>query len=143
MGKDSEREDVLNNIGIRLVHIKNSHLFTSVGSGHAYVYTVARNEIRRYLAQRKNRPPCMPLPEDIPEDGPDPELEELKEIVRKCVGQLPAPYQLVITLFMQGYTGADIATMTGICERTQWQYRAKGFQLLRDCLERHGVDAKE
>jgi RNA polymerase sigma-70 factor (ECF subfamily) len=106
----------------------------------AWVCTVARNAAIDHLRRRRRRPVHEPLGE-IPSNGLDAAGEESRAaLVLAQLQRLPVAYRETLALrFVEGLTGPEIASRTGMTHGSVRVNLCRGMALLRPLLEKEGL----
>lgn len=107
-----------------------------------WLYRITRNVIIDHYRARGCRP--LPLPEDLPEPGPEPEMNDqdgLGRDIERClsplVDALPDPYRQAVRLAdLENMPQADVAKSLGLSLSGAKSRIQRGRALLRGSLER-------
>lgn len=86
----------------------------------AYVFRIARNRAVSHVARQVRHPRSEPLTDEVPGAQSSPygeaEQSERQRRLRQVVNALPLGQREAITLFLEGFSHAEIAEVLGISE---------------------------
>ncbi len=132
-----DRDDLLQEIAMALWQALPR--FREECSERTFVLRIAHNRAIAHLARRRS---AVPLPVDsidVPDPGPDPEQELLREQVGQrltlAVRRLPVPLRQVVTLALEGVDYAEAAAILGISENNVGVRMTRARELLRKFLK--------
>jgi RNA polymerase sigma-70 factor (ECF subfamily) len=134
LGSRADADDVLQETFVRLT--RNRHKLRQIDDLAAYVFTIARNEARRWAARRQREAACRgTLPaEDLFDEACSEDLarRELAEQVARALGGLPTEQREVVELKTSGgLTFREIAEVTGTPQGTVATRYRTALQTLR------------
>ena len=79
----------------------------------------------------------------VPAAGPDPAeraaAEEIGRAIRACLARLLPNRRLAVTLYLQGHTGPETASILGWSLKRAENMIFRGLADLRACLTRRGI----
>jgi RNA polymerase sigma-70 factor, ECF subfamily len=133
-----DAEDVMQEVMLRLVRSRDK--FVKVKNLAAYVFTTARNEIRRYVSKHRSHPTVsddevvlvVPTPE-----AEDADLSGLAKAVNAAIRELPPEQSEIVSLkHWVGLTFAEIAEVLGISSNTAASRYRYALEKIRSLVEK-------
>jgi RNA polymerase sigma factor (sigma-70 family) len=132
-----DRDDLLQEIAMALWQALPR--FREECSERTFVFRIAHNRAIAHLARKR---PAMPLPAesiDVPDPGPDPEQELVREQagrrLTQAVRRLPVSLRQVVTLALEGVDYTETAAILGISENNVGVRMSRARELLRTLLK--------
>lgn len=135
VGDDAAAEDIVQELFVSLYekNIAPEHM----DSVRPYLYRATRNRCVDYQRQhqlKKNK--YSELPTNISEDYILAAIAETEAValISEAIDSLPTECGKVMTLFMKGFNGAEIAEQLSLSPSTVRAQKRRGISLLRDKL---------
>lgn len=142
--EDYELEIIDKSLSQAFSYLQNADKFSNIDG---LVALITSRMVNRYfeIGKKKKNMVVDGGVEDIPDGNPGPEedlidqenaffLEEDKKYLNICTGRLTKTQAMVLNLWKQGKTWADIARIRKVAQPAISQIRDAAFKKLRDCI---------
>jgi RNA polymerase sigma-70 factor (ECF subfamily) len=126
----AQREDLVQMALLRLLERPASEGTTPRGASYLWrvAYTVVIDEIRRFRRQQRQA-------EQLPADERGTPGPEARSELLECLGALQDRRRTAVTLHLEGFRTAEVATALGWTEKQAENLVYRGLADLRACLE--------
>ncbi len=134
LGDEESARDVVQHAFLQLCRQRPEKIGGRLGP---WLFTAARNRAFDLLRQRRRQPLGDGSPLDnLPSDDGDPacllESRELGDLLLALVDKLPHAQRETVLLWLEGYSGAEIADITGRGKSTTRVHLHKALTTLRE-----------
>ena len=144
VGSSAAAEDVMEDT-FALLLAKGGH-FADEAAIRAWLYKVAHNQAILYLRRHKKEVPLQDVEQVLHGDFPEADLlrRERNEILYLCLQKLPGDYRQALQLrYLEGFTPAQIASITGHSTKRVYNLLQRGRVTLRDYLMKEGISCED
>ena len=126
----AQREDLVQTALVRLLERPRGEGSSPRGASYVWrvAYTVVIDEIRRFRRQQRQA-------EQLPEGEQRTPGPEARSELLECVGALQERRRTAVTLHLEGFRTAEVATALGWTEKQAENLVYRGLADLRACLE--------
>ena len=132
-----DRDDLLQEIAMALWQALPR--FREECSERTFVFRIAHNRAIAHLARKRPAMPVQVDSIDVPDPGPDPEQElvreQLGQRLTQAVRRLPVSLRQVVTLALEGIDYTETAAILGISENNVGVRMSRARELLRKLLK--------